>query len=132
MRNLHFRSMLVLGALAACGGGSSTDNATPTGTVAGEPGNPLGTVGGLILNVAGDTPLANVTVSLVSAGVPLTGKTDMNGLYSIPMVPAGAFILTTSLDGFESALLTGNLTGAQGLSIVTNPIATIGPIGLFQ
>jgi hypothetical protein len=121
--------------VGSCGGGGNSNNggAEATGLLeGGVPANPLGVVGGQILNVAGDAPLANVIVTLISAGVPLSGKTDMNGLWSIGNVPAGSFILTTSLDGFEPALVVGTLPGAQGVSIVGNPVQTVPPIGLFQ
>src|SRR5262249_27999479 len=118
MKKLGTASLLVIGAsLGACGGNDKSEgNATPTGfSEGGVPMNPVGTVGGQILNVAGDAPMADVTVNLVSAGATLTAKTDMNGLYSIQNVPAGSFILSTVAEGFEGALLTGILPGAQGI-----------------
>ena len=94
--------------------------------------NPLGTVGGQVVELDGDMPLGDATVSLQSAGGTFTAMTDANGIYTIPKVPAGGFWLTISSPGHQSAYLSGQLDGAVGNFPVANPIVTVATVALFK
>jgi Carboxypeptidase regulatory-like domain/Bacterial Ig-like domain len=94
--------------------------------------NPLGTVGGVVLDVNGEMPLANAVVSLQTAGTVMMAMTDPSGIYTIPKVPAGAFFINVSASGYESAYVPGDLTGAVGNFPVSNPQATMPTIELFK
>jgi hypothetical protein len=94
--------------------------------------NPLGTVGGQVLELDGDMPLGSATVTLQSAGGMFTAMTDANGIYTIEKVPAGGFWLTISATGHQSAYLAGQLDGSVGNFPVANPIATVATVALFK
>jgi hypothetical protein len=94
--------------------------------------NPLGTVGGIVLDVNGETPLANATVTLQTAGTVMMAMTDATGIYTLPKVPAGAFFLTITAMGFQSAYVPGQLTGAVGNFPVSNPQTTMPTVELFK
>ena len=94
--------------------------------------NPLGTVGGVVWDAASEMPLPGATVKIISGGKPLTATTDMDGLFSVANVPAGSFIATVSQMGYLTASINSALGGAVGNFPVSNPIATLGPIGLVK
>lgn len=94
--------------------------------------NALGTVGGQVLDLNGEAPLANATVTLTGAGGPFMATTDATGSYSIPNVPVGTFFVTASMMGYESAYFPGQLTGTVGNFPVSNPIATMPTVELFK
>lgn len=94
--------------------------------------NPLGTVGGRVLDLDGEAPLANAMVTLESAGATMTATTDMSGTYTLAKVPAGAFFLTIAMSGYESAYIPGTLSGAVGNFPVSNPQTTVPTVELFK
>src|SRR5438067_1782827 len=103
------RTLVLLLALAAC---SPAPAPTSAGD-AGLPANPTGTVGGLVLDVDGEMPLAGVGVTVISGGATFTGPANDKGLYSISGVPAGPFTLTAQLADYETAMTQGELVGSQ-------------------
>jgi hypothetical protein len=94
--------------------------------------NPLGTVGGTVLDVNGELPLANAVVSLQTAGTVMMAMTDATGVYTLAKVPAGSFFLNISVTGYESAYVPGTLTGAVGNFPVSNPQTTMPTVELFK
>src|SRR6478672_9483268 len=76
--------------------------------------NPHGTVGGVVLDFDGETPLMGATVTLQSAGGTFTGMTDAGGLYTITDVPAGGFWLTIDAPGHEPAYFSSALSASVG------------------
>jgi CarboxypepD_reg-like domain len=122
MRNLVF--MLAATAAMSCGSNSST--------VAVGNNNPLGTVGGVVIDAASETPIMGATVSLLVGGQSLMATTDMNGVFSIAKVPSGNFIASISNMGYETASINSALNGAVGNFPIKDPVTTIGPIGLIK
>jgi hypothetical protein len=94
--------------------------------------NPVGIVGGIIWDAATEMPLPGATVKIISGGKAQTATTDMDGLFSVTNVPAGLFIATVSQMGYLTATVNSTLSGAVGNFPVSNPITTIGPIGLVK
>src|SRR5690349_4518328 len=95
--------------------------------------NATGTVGGVVLDVDGETPLMGAQVQLTTAGgmVPAV-MTAADGSYSIPKVPVGNFFVTVSLSSYQSAYFPGALSGTVGNFPVSNPIATLPTVELFK
>jgi hypothetical protein len=124
--------------LGGCGDGNHTsdtiDMSSASTTSDGSSAilNPLGTVGGLLLDAGSQQPLAGVAVKVIAGGTTLSGMSDMNGTFVIPMVPSGPFIFQASLTGYLTAQFASNLGGAVGESPVQDPQTTIGPIGLIK
>jgi hypothetical protein len=95
--------------------------------------NPTGVVGGLIIDAAGQTPLAGASVQLTTAGGSLSpAVTDDQGQFHVPKVPSGTVIVTISQMGYETTVFTAFLNGAVGNFPVKNPSLTLGPIGLVK
>ena len=92
--------------------------------------NPKGTVGALILDGATQQPLPGVTVTLLSAGGTFHSGTAADGFFRTGAVPAGAFTMQLSKDGYVPVSVQGNLVGTNGNFPIANPLATLGPIGL--
>jgi hypothetical protein len=126
MRNLVFMLMAAT-AVTGCGSNSSS--------VAVSNMNPLGTVGGMVIDgatSASPAPIAGATASLLIGGQSLTATTDANGVFSIAKVPSGNFILSISNAGYQTASINATLNGAVGNFPIKNPVTTIGPIGLLK
>ncbi len=115
--------LLAATALIGCSGGSSVSVANQ---------NPLGTVGGVVIDAANEMPLMGAMVTLLTAGQTLTATTDMNGSFKVINVPSGAFIVDIANAMYETATVNSVLNGAVGNFPVKNPTATIGPIGLIK
>jgi hypothetical protein len=113
----------VMAVLAAC---DNNRNVAVSNT------NPLGTVGGRVLDLNGETALANATVTLDTAGATMMAMTDTNGTYTFTQVPAGAFFLTIAAAGYESAYIPSTLSGAVGNFPVSNPQTTVPTVELFK
>jgi len=94
--------------------------------------NPLGVVGGRVLDLNGEAPLPNAMVTLETAGATMMAMTDMSGTYTFDKVPAGDFFLTIAASGYESAYVPGTLSGAVGNFPVSNPQATVPTVELFK
>jgi hypothetical protein len=118
--------LLVASAILAVSCGSDNQSVSVGNT------NPLGTVGGVVLDAGSEMPIMGAMVTLVTGAKSLTATTDMNGLFSVSNVPSGNFIVTVTNSGFESAMLTGVLNGAVGNFPVKDPVVTLGPIGLVK
>jgi hypothetical protein len=94
--------------------------------------NPLGTVGGVVLDLNGEAPLGNAVVTLQTAGTVMMAMTDATGIYTIAKVPAGAFFLNIAVTGYETAYVPGNLVGAVGNFPVSNPQLTMPTVEMFK
>lgn len=94
--------------------------------------NPLGVVGGQVLDVDGEMPLASATVTLQTAGTTLMATTDANGLFAIPKVPVGSFFVTVAATGYQSAYFGATLAGSVGNFPVSNPSMTLPTTDLFK
>lgn len=94
--------------------------------------NPTGLVGGVVVDASNEMPLPGATVQVVSAAGTFTAMSDMNGVFQVKRVPAGSFIVTFSLMGYQTATFGDELGGAVGNFPVKNPTLTIGPIGLIK
>jgi hypothetical protein len=53
----------------------------------------------------GVVPDAQVEVTLVATGLTRTTRTDTSGLYRVPALPAGVFVVSVAKDGFEAVAL---------------------------
>src|SRR5436309_532436 len=95
----------ILVAMAAVFGCDNNRNVAVSNT------NPLGTVGGTVIELDGETPLMGAMVTLQSAGGTFSATTDANGVYTIEKVPAGGFWLTLAAAGHQSAYFPGTLAG---------------------
>jgi hypothetical protein len=100
-------------------------------TVAAGNDNPIGTVGGMVLDAASQMPMTAATVKIVSGGDTLMAATQMDGTFAMTKVPAGSFIIEISSAGYTTARFQGNLA-AVGETPAKNPVATLGPIGLIK
>jgi hypothetical protein len=98
----------------------------------GSQADPLGSVGGLLVDAITQQPLSGATVTVVSGGQSFTAMSGADGAFSVPKVPAGDLIVTIADSGYLTATLTTTLDGAAGDTLLTNPTATIGPIGLVK
>jgi hypothetical protein len=94
--------------------------------------NPLGSVGGLVLDGVSEMPLSGATVKLVSGGKTLMTTSGADGTFTVAKVPAGSFIVNVSNMGYEMAIFTGTLSGSVGNFPVTDPVMTIGPLALIK
>jgi hypothetical protein len=95
--------------------------------------NPLGTVGGRVLDVNGETALVGAAVTLEEAGTTvMMTMTDATGAYSFAKVPAGSFFLTIAAGGYEGAYVPGVLSGAVGNFPVSNPQTTMPTVEMFK
>jgi hypothetical protein len=94
--------------------------------------NPSGTVGGVVLDLDGETPLAGATVTLGYAGGSATGTTDMNGAFSISKVPVSLLNVAISAQSYESAYFTSSWNGTIGNFPVSNPLLNLGTVLLFK
>jgi hypothetical protein len=92
--------------------------------------NPLGTVGGLVVDGASQMPLAGVSIKIISAGGTFDATSDANGIYQVPKVPAGAFTLELTKMGYLDVRLQSTLSGAIGNFPISSPIATLDPYGM--
>jgi len=92
--------------------------------------NPLGTVGGLVVDGASQAPLDGVAVRILSAGGTFDTTTGTDGFYKLAGVPAGSFTVQLGKDGFLGVRVQGTLNGAVGNFPISSPISTITPIGL--
>src|SRR2546421_6215111 len=110
------RQLAILVAMTATFGCDNNRNVAVSNT------NPLGTVGGQVIELDGETPLPGAMVTLQSAGGMFSATTDANGIYTVEKVPSGGFWLTIAAPGHESAYLPGQLNGSVGNFPVTNPI----------
>lgn len=115
---------LVLGLVAVLG--CDDRNVAVTNT------NPLGTVGGRVLDVNGESGINGATVTLDSAGASVMTMTDAMGGYTFTKVPAGSFFLTITAGGYESAYVPGALSGSVGNFPVTNPQQTMPTVEMFK
>jgi hypothetical protein len=122
MRNIRVRTILLAAALL----GGCNDSTVAVGN-----SNPLGTVGGMILDASTQMPLMMANVKVISGGVTFMGVTQADGTFSIPKVPSGPFIFNAGAMGYTTAQFSSTLFGAVGNFPVSNPIATVGPIGLI-
>ncbi|HYW69705.1 MAG TPA: TonB-dependent receptor, partial [Pyrinomonadaceae bacterium] len=96
MRNLFPKFFLVLLILAICGLpvlGQSTSTGSLTGTVT----DPTGAV----------VPGASITVKSDMTGQEFTGKTNDEGIFTIPSLISGTYTATISVKGFKQAKVTG-------------------------
>jgi hypothetical protein len=102
-------------------------------TVAVGNGNPIGTVGGVVIDATTEQPIMGATAVVISGGKSYTSQqpSDMNGIFSVPKVPAGAIIVQISNMGFITAEFNTTLGGNIGNFPVRDPVLTIGPIGLI-
>jgi hypothetical protein len=75
--------------------------------------------------------LSGATVTLIAGGKSFTGMTDMNGVFGVTDVPSGSFIAKIDAMGYLAASINGTL-GPVGNFPVSNPIATLGPVGLIK
>jgi hypothetical protein len=123
------QKLLALASLLALGSCSSNSGSSPAPV---SNSNPLGTVGGVVWDAASEMPLAGATVSVISGGKLFTAMTDMNGLFGVASVPSGNFIASVSAMSYLTASINGALGGAVGSTPVSNPITTLGPIGLIK
>jgi hypothetical protein len=94
--------------------------------------NPLGTVGGVVLEGATEMPVAGAMVKIVAGGKVVTATSDSDGIFSAANVPSGNFIATIGSTGYLTASINGTLGGAVGNFPVKDPITTLGPIGLVK
>src|SRR5262249_30425789 len=116
-------SLVLLLGIVGCG--SSGSNSVSVDNM-----NPLGTVGGIVVDRATEMPIAGATVTLVSGGATLTATTSASGVYALNKVPAGSFTMTISQMGYQTALIDDALNGAVGNFPVSNPAHTVRQIGL--
>ncbi|HXU73955.1 MAG TPA: carboxypeptidase-like regulatory domain-containing protein [Polyangia bacterium] len=121
MRKLAF----VLGLVGAIGCGDNQKVAVSNT-------NPLGTVGGVVLDLEGEAPIMGATVTLQTAGTMMMAMTDMNGVYTFAKVPAGELFVNIAAPGYESAYVPGQLSGAVGNFPVSNPQTTMPTVELFK
>lgn len=94
--------------------------------------NPLGTVGGLVVDGASQQPLDGVAVRILSAGGTFDTTTGTDGFYKLADVPAGTFTVQLTKDGFLPVRIQGALNGAVGNFPISSPIYTAQPIGLVS
>jgi hypothetical protein len=94
--------------------------------------NPLGAVGGLVLDGVTEMPLSGATVKVQSGGQTFTGMTGGDGTFAIPNVPSGSLNVIISNGGYETAIFTDALDGAVGNEPVTDPVRTIPPLALIK
>jgi hypothetical protein len=116
----------IVGVMALLGACDDNRNVAVSNT------NPLGVVGGRVLDLDGEAALPNAMVTLESAGATMMAMTDMTGTYTFGKVPAGDFFLTIGASGYESAYIPGTLSGAVGNFPVSNPQATVPTVELFK
>lgn len=115
---------------AACGGDDGPSRFDENITV--QNVAPMGSVGGMILDAADDTPLSGVVVKIVCGSFVATASTDASGIFTISGVPANASVLATfEKPGYLSAQAVGTFAGTAGNYPVENDTVTFGPIGLL-
>jgi hypothetical protein len=118
----HHLALALCAVLSGCGNTVSVGN-----------DNPLGTVGGVVLDAETSAPLVGAMVSIVSASnTMLTATSDMNGVWQVTKVPAGSFILTIAQANYVTAQFNATLGGNVGNFPVNNPALTVGPLGLIK
>ena len=95
---------------------------------------PTGIVGGMVLDGATDSPLAEVDVQVQSGGrIVATAKTAADGLFSVAGVPAGTFYVGFTKSGYVSIpQYQGRLDAAIGNFPIDNPSATLPALGLIS
>lgn len=94
---------------------------------------PLGSVGGVVLNGVTEAPIVGgVEVTVIAGGhEPFTVTTDADGRFLVQEVPAsGNVVVLLEAEGFLPTRLTGELDGEAGNFPVGNATLSIGPIGL--
>ena len=88
-----------------------------------------GTIDGRIVDATGAVlPGVSVTVANAETGLARTVVTDENGRFRVPLLPAGRYVLTTELAGFQSLRRDGlvlNVGQQQSLGDLTIEVATV-------
>ncbi len=84
----------------------------------------LGAIGGRAVNAATGLPVSGAIVSIVGTG--LAAKTDLDGAFRIPGVPAGAQEVAVARDGFQGLAITGLAVEAGGTTRVDLPLEAAG------
>lgn len=110
-------SLLLLGVLAACGGGGTT----------GTTGTQLGKIGGTI---AVGAPLANTPVTLTDAtGKTVSTTTDSNGLYTVsnPGLVAPILVAATPPNGGDYSKIISVVPSLQSTTSATNDVVNVTP-----
>ncbi len=110
----------------ACGGSSLDENLRVRNV------EPVGSVGGQVLDASDDRPLAGASVRVVSGDFSGTATTDGSGLWSVSEVPAsGSVIVIIEAPGMLPARTSATFTPAAGDYPMSNATLTIGPVGLL-
>jgi hypothetical protein len=92
--------------------------------------NPLGTVGGLVVDGVSQLPLDGVAVKLLSGGGTFDTTTGTDGFYKLAQVPAGTFTIELSKEGFLPITIQGELAGSVGNFPISSPVTTVSPFGM--
>ena len=104
-----------------------------TETVTVTPVNPVGTVGGVVFDATTDSPLAGVTVTVISAGTSFTATTSEAGIFQVTEVPAtSSVIVMYTHDGYLTARTQMAFPVAPGNVPYENPSITCEPVWLFN
>ncbi|WP_428718919.1 carboxypeptidase regulatory-like domain-containing protein [Undibacterium curvum] len=74
---------------------------------------------GVVLNAAGNVPLAGVTVT-ISGAVTRSVTTDASGRYELIGLPIGSAVISTNFTGFQSA--SANVNVMAGQTLVFSPL----------
>ncbi|PIE65521.1 MAG: hypothetical protein CSA24_02625 [Deltaproteobacteria bacterium] len=121
--------MLAIGGVWGCG---SSDDALGVTNV-----SPMGSVGGVVVDLATGQPLAGVTVKLIAGAKVFPAAeaaaivTDANGRFLIEKVPAGQFIIEMTPPATHlGARFDANIDDAAGDFPRNNGTASLGPIAL--